>query len=135
MAREPRCDAALALGRLRRAEAFLEAGDLVSGLVHGDRAEETELAAALVTLWVHAGIAAADVICCARLGRHHAGTDHHGALQMLRKADGDRVAALRRLLDLKAPAAYGHRLVGRDDRLRAERAARSLVQRASEVIG
>lgn len=92
-----------------------------------------ELAAALVTVWVHAGIAAADVICCVRLGRHHSGEDHQAAVKLLRAADKGQETSLERLLDLKAPAGYGHRLVRAKDRRRARRAAEVLVQRAEEI--
>lgn len=133
MARERPCDAAIMRGRLARARSFLEAAELVAELVDGDDDAQLELAAALVTLWVHAGIAAADVICCIRLGRHHLGDAHQSAVALLRSADTDQAPALDRLLQLKAPAGYGHRLVSARDRLRARRAAEGLVQRAEEL--
>lgn len=133
MARERPCDAVVTRGRLARARAFLEAADLVVDLVEGDARAERELAAALVTLWVHAGIAAADVICCARLGRHHSGEDHQAAVRLLRAADEGQDVTLGRLLAVKAPAGYGHRLISAEDRLRARRAAQTLVRRAEEL--
>lgn len=133
MARERPCDAAIMRGRLARARAFLEAAGLVAELVDGDDDAQLELAAALVTLWVHAGIAAADVICCARLGRHNSSDAHQAAVGMLRSADPGQGSALDRLLQLKTPAGYGHRLVSARDRLRARRAAEGLVQRAEEL--
>lgn len=36
---------------------------------------------------VIAGIAAADVICCSKLGRHHQGDDHRGAIDLLATVD------------------------------------------------
>jgi hypothetical protein len=133
MAHEKTCSPAVTRGRLARARAFLEAADLVGDLIEGDDSAEGELAAALVTLWVHAGIAAADVICCVRLGRHHSGEDHQAAVKLLRVADKGQETALERLLDLKTPAGYGHRLISADDRMRAKRAAEALVRRAEEV--
>lgn len=133
MARERRCTAAVTRGRLVRARTFLEAADLVAGLVEGDDDAEAELAASLVTLWVHAGIAAADVICCLRLGRHHSGEDHQAAVKLLRAADKGQETSLERLLHLKTPASYGHRLVSAKDCLRARRAAEALVRRAEEI--
>lgn len=133
MAREVACNAAVTRGRLARARAFLEAANLVADLVEGDGDAESELAAALVTLWVHAGIAAADVICCVRLDRHHSGENHQSAVRLLRAADKGNEVLLDRLLKLKAPAGYGHRLVSVKDRLRARRAAEALVQRAEEL--
>ncbi len=134
MAREARCDAAVTRGRLARARAFIDAADVVADLVEGDDLAETEFAAALVTLWVHAGIAAADVICCVRVGRHHTGENHQAAVKLLRAADKGTETLLDRLLSLKAPAGYGHRLVGTRDRLSARRAAEALVQRAEELL-
>lgn len=133
MARERPCDAATMRGRLVRARSFLEAAELVAELVDGDDDAQLELAAALVTLWVHAGIAAADEICCIRLGRHHSGDAHQSAVALLRSADADQAPALDRLLQLKTPAGYGHRLVSTRDPLRARRAAEGLVQRAEEL--
>lgn len=133
MARERPCSTSVTRGRLARAQAFLGAAALVWELVEGDEEETDELAAALVTMWVHAGIAASDVICCVRLGRHHVGDDHRQATALLRSADKGAENHLRRLLDLKTPAGYGHRLVARDDRVRARRAAESLVARAEEL--
>lgn len=123
MAREKACNAAVTRGRLARARAFLEAADLVADVNEGDDSTQGELAAALVTLWVHAGIAAADVICCVRLGRHHSGEDHQAAVKLLRAADKGQETALDRLLAMKTPAGYGHRLISADNRLRARRAA------------
>jgi hypothetical protein len=56
------CTAAIRQGRLRKAEQFLRAANLVR-----------DVADAYSTLCVHAGIAASDVICCARLGEHAQG--------------------------------------------------------------
>jgi hypothetical protein len=130
---EKKCDAGVSSGRLKRARAFLEAAALVGDLIEGDDDAEAELSAALVTLWVHAGIAAADVICCVRLGRHHDGENHQGAVKLLRAADKGHDIALDRLLKLKTPAGYGHRLVSGKDRTQARRAAERLVQRAEEI--
>lgn len=63
MSRERECDRAMTEGRRARAEQFAQAASFVEELRDG----EDDLAEALVTLWVHAGIAAADVVCCIRL--------------------------------------------------------------------
>lgn len=42
--------------------------------------ENNEVADAYVTLCVHAGIAAPDVICCASLGEHAQGENHSEAI-------------------------------------------------------
>jgi hypothetical protein len=45
--------------------------------------EAADVADAYVTLLVHAGIAASDVICCARLGEHAQGDNHVEAVALL----------------------------------------------------
>lgn len=57
-----RCTEADRRGRPAKARQFLEA-----------LADEDDLLDALVTLCAHAGIAGADVVCCARLGEHATG--------------------------------------------------------------
>lgn len=133
MSGERECVPGVAAGRLARAEAFFEAADLVAGLIAGDEQAETSLSAALVTLWVLAGIAAADAICCKALGRHHYGDNHQGALMLLRDADKDSVASLDRLLDLKTSAGYGYRMVSAKDRTQARRSAEQLLRRAQQI--
>ena len=49
--------------------------------------DESDLCDSHVTLCVHAGIAAADVICCARLGRHAHGENHDEAIGLIEKVD------------------------------------------------
>ena len=71
-----RCTDADRRGRLAKARQFLEAVELVEAL-----ADEDDLLDAMVTLCVHAGIAAADVICCARLGEHATGQNHTEAVE------------------------------------------------------
>lgn len=134
MAREKPCSRAVARGRLQRARGFTEAAGLVEELVVVDDQAVTDLGASLVTLWVNAGIAASDVICCVRLGRFHAGPDHQGATALLRSADKGSEAHLRRLLSLKTPVGYGHKLVSAKDRAVAKRCAEALVERAAETF-
>jgi len=62
------CSPDVRRGRLVKAEGFLQAAEDV-GLLDDDG----QLRDAVVTLYVHAGIAASDVICCARLGLHATG--------------------------------------------------------------
>jgi hypothetical protein len=70
------CTAAIRRGRLRKAEQFIEAAGTVRDLADGHE----DVADAYVTLCVHAGIAASDVICCASLGEHAQGEDHGEAV-------------------------------------------------------
>lgn len=53
------CTAAMRAGRLSKAQQFFDAADMLDALVD----DESELIEASITLCVHAGIAAADVIC------------------------------------------------------------------------
>jgi hypothetical protein len=69
MARISPCTPEIRRGRLRKASQFIEAATIIADQAH----QEADIADALVTLCVHAGIAAADVICCARLGQHAQG--------------------------------------------------------------
>jgi len=77
------CDPDMRRGRLRKAEQFLQAADTVRELAD----EHQDMADAYVTLCVHSGIAAADVICCARLGEHSQGDNHNEAVTLLKRAD------------------------------------------------
>ncbi|MHB1568462.1 MAG: hypothetical protein ACYC0H_04590, partial [Solirubrobacteraceae bacterium] len=69
MSRTRRCDEATIAGRLRKAEQFLDAAETIRDAAD----DEDQMADALVTLCVHAGIAAADVLCCIALGEHAQG--------------------------------------------------------------
>ena len=125
MARTTNCTPATIAGRRARAEQFLEAAELVDVLEDPDQ----DLAAAFITLCVHAGIAASDVICCTRLGHHASGQDHTEAVRVLETADQSVSGSLDVLLRLKTPAGYSHKPISGDDRKRARRAATSLVER------
>lgn len=125
MASTTHCTPATIAGRRARAEQFLEAAELVNVFEDADQG----LAAAYVTLCVHAGIAASDVICCIRLGHHASGQDHTEAVRVLGTADRAASGSLDVLLRLKTPAGYSHRSISSIDRKRARRAATSLVER------
>jgi hypothetical protein len=123
-------DATIA-GRLRKTEQFLDAAETIREFAD----DEHEVGDAYVTLCVHAGVAAADVICCAALGRHAEGDDHNEALALLRsvRPDGSELAkSLRPLLGMKTRAGYSHRAVNADDRKRAQRHAERLVRAARD---
>jgi hypothetical protein len=116
-------------GRLAKAEQFFEAADMVDALADGER----DLSDAYVTLCVHAGIAAADVICCARLGYHARGESHDEARALLAKVDTDSAHALAALLGMKTKAGYSAIPAGAADRRRAGRSAHKLLERARLV--
>ena len=83
-----------------------------------------------MTLCVHAGIAAADVICCARLGRHAQGDDHQEAVALLSEADRAQAKYLAVLLDLKTRSGASATPTSKTDQKRAGRAAAALVTAA-----
>ena len=120
------CTEATVQGRLAKAIEFIEAAE-------SQRSIAPQRANAWVTLSIHAGVAAADVICCRALGYYARGDDHVRAVTLLRSVqpDGTRLAnALSVLLAMKTKAGYGEQSVGADDRVRALRRARELVAAA-----
>lgn len=64
--------------------------------------EHYEVADAVATLCIHAGIAASDAICIARLGHFAQGQDHNDAVALLKSVDGGAVG-------LCSPIAFRHR--------------------------
>jgi hypothetical protein len=123
------CNARILRGRLDKAEQFMAAAGMICELVdeHGDVAD------AYVTLCVHAGIAAADVICCAGLGVHAQGEHHDEAVGLLARADKEVARHLRTLLNLKTKAGYSHTPATTDEFKRAGRAAEAIMERARRV--
>lgn len=107
---------------MRRAKNFLAAADLIRDFVD-------EPADAYVTLCVHAGIAASDVICCLRLKEHAQGENHGDAVALLGKADPASAKHLTALSAMKALAGYSHVPTGAEDVKRAGRAADALVKK------
>jgi hypothetical protein len=65
------------LGRLKKETQFLDAAIVI----------DDETPDASMVLLVNAGIAAADVICGARLGKYAVGENHNEAVALLAKAD------------------------------------------------
>jgi hypothetical protein len=122
------CTPEIRRGRLRKANQFIDAATVIA-----DQAEADDIADAFVTLCVHAGIAAADVICCARLGQHAQGDDHTEAVALLSKADSGSAKRLRVLLGIQTKAGYSHTGATNADAKRAVRAAEALVETARRV--
>lgn len=118
-------------GRLRKAEQFMEGAETIRELAD----DEHDVADAYVTLCVHAGIAAADVICCIALGEYVQGESHNEAVAHLSKVrpDGRGLGnSLRTLLRMKTRAGYSHEPADARDRKRAQRAAERLLNAARE---
>jgi hypothetical protein len=110
-------------GRLAKAEQF--AGAARDVLLLAD--EASDVADAFVTLAVHSGIAAADAICCARLGEYSRSERHQDAIGVLARADAAGARHLRVLLGMKTAAGYSSSPVTAENRIRAERAMDALL--------
>lgn len=122
------CTPGVAIGRMRKAEQFADAAELISEFAE-------EVGDAYVTLLVHAGIAAADVICCQELGKHAQGDNHADAVDLLGRVGhgGTELSkALATLLAAKTRAGYSHQPVTSDTRLRCRRAADKLMRGARD---
>lgn len=125
MPRTVECTLATRSGRRAKAEQFADAASTVRALAD----EAADVADAYVTLLVHAGIAASDVICCLRLGEHAMGESHSEAQKLLESTAGKKPSDdLGTLLGVKTKAGYSDRPVSADDLTRAERAAERLLQ-------
>ena len=125
------CTDAITAGRMRKAEQFSDAAQTIREF--GD--DEAEVGDAYVTLLIHAGIAAADVICCQELGEHAQGESHAEALALLRRVrpNGDELAtALASLLGAKTRAGYGYQPVNKEARVRSARATEKLLRAARD---
>ncbi|MGO4588191.1 hypothetical protein [Paenarthrobacter sp. 2TAF44] len=90
--------------------------------------EHHEVADAVATLCVHAGIAASDAICIARLGRFAQSQDHSEAAGLLRTVDEAAAKHLTTLLGMKTRAGYGHNPVTTEQLKKATRAMSALLE-------
>jgi hypothetical protein len=121
--RARQCSEGARAGRLKKATEFHDAAVVI----------EDDAPNAAVDLYVDAGIAAADVICCFRLGVYAAGESHNEAIALLEKAERGIAKHLRTLLHLKSKVAYSHQSVTTDDHKMARRAASNLVEAARRI--
>lgn len=121
------CDASRRAGRLAKARQFIDAADTVATLDDDNRFNDV-----LITLYVHAGIAAADVICCSKLGKHARGESHDEAVRLLGRADATAAKHLGVLLKMKTRSGYSSLASTQNERTRAHRAAESLMSAAAE---
>lgn len=123
------CSRAQARERLAQAKTFLDAAHLVG--------EDEEFAGVAAALAVLSGIAASDAACCGRLGMHHKGQDHRGAVALLETVEpgGPQMARdLQRLLDRKDDAHYGFAGVGAADEQRMVGWAQRLCDSAADAL-
>lgn len=124
------CSASQSRTRLDHAELYLDVARLVI-------ADETGSEATVATgNAVLAGIAAADAICCAAVGKRYRGADHREAAEYLERVTGDRKLgqALRDLADHKDAAHYGLSNVKRQRAKAAIRRAEILVRLARDRV-
>ena len=124
------CDPQDAAQRYGQAKAFAALAEL-----DPDSADGPTRSAA-VSNAVLAGIAAADSVCCRRLGRHAAGDDHQQALALIEEAGEVGKAARRHLetlLSIKHKAQYEEVDPTATEAKRAIRAMRSILKLASQA--
>lgn len=127
--RTVRADAAAKAGRMSVALQFASAAEMVRALAD----DHEDLTSAYVTLCVHAGIAASDVLCAARLGIYARGDNHVEAVALLAQVDKPSSRHLDALLALKTVAGYGTTTISADRVRRATRAMEALVEAARGV--
>ena len=123
------CDQKTRAGRLSKAKQFSDAADIIETITDG----AVDVEDAYITMCVHAGIAAADVICCSQLGEHSRGDDHDDAVRLLAQVDRTMARHLSALLQMKTRSGYSAQSSSEADRKRAGRAAGALVERASTL--
>ncbi|MGH2880195.1 MAG: hypothetical protein ACRDK4_11395 [Solirubrobacteraceae bacterium] len=130
-AKTRRADSATIAGRRKKAEQFMRGAETIRDLAD----DEHDIGDAYVTLCIHAGIAAADVICSIALGTYAQGEDHQAAVAHLAKVrpdGGDLADSLRTLLTMKSRAGYSHENINATDRKRARRASQRLLDAMRE---
>ena len=69
------CSPEILAGRLAKAKSYLKAAQLITPSV-----DDHQLHDVFISNCVYAGIAAADVMCCSKLGRHSVGPNHRLSL-------------------------------------------------------
>ena len=124
------CSPQDAAQRFDQAKAFATLAEL------DPESDEGPTRSAAVSNAVLAGIAAADSICCRRLGRHAAGDDHQQALALVEEA-GEVGREARRhletLLSIKHKAQYEEVDPTVTEARRAIRAMRSILELAAQA--
>ena len=124
MAGQRNCDAVVTAGRLSKANEFFDAAEHLG----------EEMPNAAGDLYVDAGIAASDVICCVRLGMHSNSGNHSEAVALLKRADSGSDRHLNTLLNLKNKAAYTHQDLSAAELKKMTRAAERLVEAAKLAV-
>lgn len=112
-------------GRMAKAEEFLDNAELL--------ADDPDCRNAAASLFVDAGIAASDVLCCAALGEHASGQDHNEAVGLLAQVDKEASKRLRTLLISKTKISYSANPLPGAEFRRVARAAAHLLELARTV--
>ena len=120
--RTKKCDGRITRGRLAKAEEFLENAELL--------ADDEDRQNAAASLFVDAGIAAADALCCKALGEHAQGPDHNDAVKLLGRVDAATSRHLRTLLNNKSRISYSEQILPVSEFKKVQRAATQLVEAA-----
>ncbi|MFN8069084.1 MAG: hypothetical protein U0R77_09985 [Mycolicibacterium insubricum] len=84
-------------------------------------------------LYVDAGIAASDVICCVRLGKHSNTGSHAEAKALPKQADSGSERHLSTLLSFKSKVSYTHQHLDAAELKRMSRAAEHLLETAKRM--
>jgi len=132
--RTTKCDRAAAQARLTAARAFVSVAELIYGEPDDPALPLRGVAAAVAVL---GGIAAADVICCVRLGEMFRGQDHNQAVDLLGMArpEGGRVRNdFQRLLSIKDKVHYQAIIVTSTEATAAIRQAKRVLLAAEEAL-
>jgi hypothetical protein len=124
MAGQRNCDSLVTAGRMSKANEFFDAADHLG----------QDMPNAAGDLYVDAGIAASDVLCCVRLGVHSNTGNHSEAVALLKRADNGSERHLNTLLNLKNKAAYTHQDLTPAELKKMNRAAEHLVEAAKQAL-
>jgi hypothetical protein len=127
--RTAKCDEGTRKGRLDKAKQFSQSAETIAAFAD----DEQDLIDSYVTLCIHAGIAASDVICCALLGNHAQGDSHVEAVQLLRTVRPELAKDLDVLLRMKTRTEYGAEPASLDQKKQAQRASARLVEEAIAI--
>lgn len=114
-------------GRLAKARQFSRVAEDAQLLAD----EGDTVADAVVTLYIHAGIAASDAICARALGEHAKGENHTDAVTLLRSVNQEGAKHLNRLLRMKTRAGYGHDPISKTQLDQAKLAVDALMEMAN----
>lgn len=105
----------------------------VAALLFDASRNTAESPSAFITMAVHAGIAAADVICITRLGRYSPTGNHQESIALLERAGKGLGKHLNKLLGLKTKAGYSAIAVSASDVTAASRAYLALMEYAETL--